>query len=33
MTLEQLRDSIMQDLERLRDAGILDLPQLPRGVP
>jgi hypothetical protein len=32
MTREQLRDSIMADLERLRDAGVLDLPQLPQRV-
>jgi hypothetical protein len=30
MTLEQLRDSILADLERLRDAG--DLPSLSQGV-
>ncbi len=27
MTLEQLRDSIMDDFERLRKAGILSLPK------
>jgi hypothetical protein len=32
MSLEQLRDSIMEDLARLRDAGVLDLPGLPQGV-
>ena len=32
MTLDQLRDSIMQDLERLRDAGMLDLLPLTQGV-
>jgi hypothetical protein len=30
MTLEQLRDSIMDDFERLREAGILSLPALRR---
>jgi hypothetical protein len=32
MTLEALRDSILQDLERLRATGVLDLPQLPQGL-
>jgi len=32
MTLEELRDSILQDLERLRATGVLDLPQLLQGV-
>ena len=32
MTLDELRDSIMADLERLRERGVLDLPRLPRGV-
>jgi len=32
MTLEELRDPILQDLERLRATGVLDLPQLPQGV-
>jgi hypothetical protein len=32
MTLDQLRESIIVDLERLRDDGVLDLPQLSQGV-
>ena len=32
LTFEELRDSIPQDLERLRATGVLDLPQLPQGV-
>ena len=32
MTLDELRDSIMADLERLREMGVLDLPRLPQGV-
>jgi hypothetical protein len=32
MTREQLRDSILEDLERLRDAGVLDLSSLSQGV-
>ena len=32
MTLDELRDSIMADLERLRERGVLDLPRLPQGV-
>jgi hypothetical protein len=32
MTLDQLRESIIVDLERLRDIGVLDLPRLPQGV-
>jgi hypothetical protein len=32
MTLDELRDSIMADLERLRETGVLDLPQLPHRV-
>ena len=30
MTLDELRDSIMADLERLRERGVLDLPRLPQ---
>jgi hypothetical protein len=30
MTLDELRDSIMADLERLRETGVLDLPRLPQ---
>jgi hypothetical protein len=30
MTLDELRDSIMADLERLRETGVLDLPSLPQ---
>jgi hypothetical protein len=32
MTLDELRLSIMADIERLREIGVLDLPRLPRGV-
>ena len=32
MTLDELRDSIMADLERLRETGVLDLPRLPQSV-
>ena len=32
MTLEELRDLILVDLERLRERGMLDLPRLPQGV-
>ena len=32
MTLDELRESIMADLDRLRDDGVLDLPRLPQGV-
>jgi hypothetical protein len=32
MTREQLRESIMADLERLRDIGAIDLPRLLQGV-
>jgi hypothetical protein len=32
MTLDELRVSIMADLERLREMGVLDLPRLPQGV-
>ena len=32
MTLDELRDSIMADLERLRERGVLDLPRLPQSV-
>jgi hypothetical protein len=32
MTLEELRDSILVDLERLRERGVFDLPRLPQGV-
>jgi hypothetical protein len=32
MTLNQLRESIIVDLERLRETGVLDLPRLPQGV-
>jgi hypothetical protein len=32
MTLDELRDSIMADLERLRETGVLDLPRLPQRV-
>jgi hypothetical protein len=32
MTLEELRDSIMADIERLREMGVLNLPRLPQGV-
>ena len=32
MTLDQLRVSIMADIERLREMGVLDLPRLPQGV-
>src|SRR4029077_8247202 len=28
MTLEELRDSILVDLERLRERGVLDLPRI-----
>ena len=31
MTLDELRVSIMADLERLREMGVLDLPRLPQG--
>ena len=32
MTIEELRDSILADLERLRESGVLDLPVLAKGV-
>ena len=32
MTLDELRDFIMADLERLRETGVLDLSRLPQGV-
>src|SRR6478736_2442053 len=32
MTLDELRVSIMADIERLREMGVLDLPRLPQGV-
>ena len=32
MTLDELRDFTMADLERLRETGVLDLPRLPQGV-
>ena len=32
MTLDQLRELIIVDLERLRETGVLDLPQLTQGV-
>ena len=32
MTLDELRFSVMADLERLREMGVLDLPRLPQGV-
>jgi hypothetical protein len=32
MTLDQLRESIIVDLQRLREMGVLDLPRLPQGV-
>ena len=32
MTLDELRNSIIADLERLRERGVLDLPRLPQGV-
>ena len=32
MTLDQLRESIIVDFERLREMGVLDLPRLPQGV-
>jgi hypothetical protein len=32
MTLDELRDSIMADIERLREMGVLNLPRLPQGV-
>jgi hypothetical protein len=32
MPLDQLRESIIVDLERLRERGVLDLPWLPQGV-
>jgi hypothetical protein len=32
MTFDQLRESIIVDLERLRETGVLDLPQLTQGV-
>ena len=32
MTLDELRDSIKADLERLRERGVLDLPRLPQRV-
>jgi hypothetical protein len=32
MTLDQLRESILVDLERLRERGVLDFPRLPQGV-
>ena len=31
MTLDELRDSIKADIERLRETGVLDLPRLPQG--
>jgi hypothetical protein len=30
MTLDQLRESIIVDFERLREMGVLDLPRLPQ---
>jgi hypothetical protein len=30
MTLDELRLSIMADIERLREIGVLDLPRLPQ---
>ena len=32
MTLDELRVSIMANIERLREMGVLDLPRLPQGV-
>ena len=32
MTLDELRLSIMADIERLREIGVLDLPPLLQGV-
>src|SRR6476620_428116 len=32
LTLDELRVSIMGDIERLREMGVLDLPRLPQGV-
>ena len=32
LTLDQLRESIIVDFERLREMGVLDLPRLPQGV-
>ena len=32
MTLDQLRESIIVDFERLREMGVLDLPRLPQGA-
>jgi hypothetical protein len=32
MTLDQLRESILVDLELLRETGVLDFPRLPQGV-
>jgi hypothetical protein len=32
MKLDQLRVSIMADIERLREMGVLNLPRLPQGV-
>jgi len=32
MMLDELRDSITADIERLRETGVLDLPRLPQGV-
>jgi hypothetical protein len=32
MTFDQLRESIMADLQRLHEAGVLDLPRLTQGV-
>ena len=32
MTLDELRVSIMADIERLREMGVLNLPRLPQGV-
>ena len=32
MMLDELRDSITADIERLRKTGVLDLPRLPQGV-
>jgi hypothetical protein len=32
LTLDELRVSIMANIERLREMGVLDLPRLPQGV-
>jgi hypothetical protein len=31
MSLDELRTSIVEDLERLREAGVLNFPRLPQG--